>query len=151
MFISETLPHDEEETWENGVLNTEGIFYRGSQTHTQAVHFPRWHSQGWKQEHNKKPSQVPNGTPLKQASAPKHQLPGKYLLFPWQISPFHISRHPRGQISKGWCRPFPPPVRCPESPGTAARGLSTRQLHPGALLLLTLHTTDIPHLLAMLS
>lgn len=90
MFVSDTLPHNEEETQEKGVVNIEGGFYRGCQNHTQTAHFPKWHSQGCKQEHNEKASQVPNGTSLKQASAPRHQPPVKYLLFRWQISFFHI-------------------------------------------------------------
>lgn len=37
MFLSDTLPHDKEETQEIGVVNIEGYFYRGCQTHKQSI------------------------------------------------------------------------------------------------------------------
>lgn len=146
IFISDVVVHTEEETQKCAVNR---VFYRENQTHTQTAHYRRWWSQGCRAEHNQKLSRVPPSACPKQAPA-CWKAPFTYMADLLLC----ISRHPRGQIWEGWCGndwPFWLPFGCLESPATAARGLSTRQLHPGSLLLLTIHTTDTPCILATLS
>lgn len=61
------------------------------------VHFPRWHSQGCKQEHNK--NLAKSKWHISEASlCPQAPASQKVSFISMQISFFYISRYPRGQL-----------------------------------------------------